>query len=479
MLAPIDTQASQNTTVMPTSGPLTMAQVMTTLNSGLASILSVSSGTTSPTNSTGGAPQTYQLWNDTSTTGQVTLRMYDGTSWVALGVLNTSTHAWTNNITSSNIISALGYTPSHNGSNSDITSITGLTTPLAISQGGCGQVTASACLNALGGLPLSGGTLTGLLTSANRVSTTAAGISNTYASTTALFNEFLSITAASATLPEQTVAFRMTSSTGGGTNATYKSAFGAESICNSGSSPCWGGTTVLTVNTGYNPTTSNALSLEVDMNNDTGTNCTDIDIGVSGVPCGNLLLTGASGNQLSFGLGIGGNSKVRSGIAFFTQGPIAQDIRSYDSSQVVLKDTGSHINGFDGSGASYSGNFLVAPSSYWAVNGSGVMTLQRPALYQTYTYTSPTTGSTVTIADTQDTAIINPAGTLAALTVKLPTCSSSYDGKMARFQSNFAITSLTVSATAGTVTTAPSTLLQGQGIGYLCYGSASYWFRIY
>lgn len=42
----------------------------------------------------------------------------------------------------------------HNGANSDITSLTGLTTPLSIAQGGTGQITAAASLTALGGLSI-------------------------------------------------------------------------------------------------------------------------------------------------------------------------------------------------------------------------------------------------------------------------------------------------------------------------------------
>lgn len=44
-------------------------------------------------------------------------------------------------ISSTDIATALGYTPAHAGANSDITSITGLTTPLAVNQGGTGVAT--------------------------------------------------------------------------------------------------------------------------------------------------------------------------------------------------------------------------------------------------------------------------------------------------------------------------------------------------
>ncbi|MBD1404340.1 pyocin knob domain-containing protein [Leclercia adecarboxylata] len=61
------------------------------------------------------------------------------------------------------------------GANSDITSLTGLTTALSISQGGTGSTSASAALSTLGGMPKSGGTFSG-----------AVGVSSTLAVTGAL-----------------------------------------------------------------------------------------------------------------------------------------------------------------------------------------------------------------------------------------------------------------------------------------------------
>ena len=44
--------------------------------------------------------------------------------------------------------------PASSGPNSDITSLTGLTTPLSIPQGGCGATTAAGCVSNLGLAPL-------------------------------------------------------------------------------------------------------------------------------------------------------------------------------------------------------------------------------------------------------------------------------------------------------------------------------------
>ncbi|UIA85303.1 hypothetical protein LU604_11005 [Erwinia tracheiphila] len=49
------------------------------------------------------------------------------------------------------------------GANSDITSLTGLTTALSIEQGGTGKTSAADAIIALGGLPVSGGTMKGVL----------------------------------------------------------------------------------------------------------------------------------------------------------------------------------------------------------------------------------------------------------------------------------------------------------------------------
>jgi hypothetical protein len=96
-----------------------------------------------------------------------------------------------------------------------------------------------------------------------------------------------------------------------------------------------------------------------------------------------------------------------------------------------------------------------------------------------YTYNQPTTGGTVTLASGTQTAIIDPAGTLAALTVTLPGCTSGYDGSIARFSTSQVITALTVNATSGTVVGGPTTLGLGSGSGYLCRGSSTTWYRLY
>lgn len=96
-----------------------------------------------------------------------------------------------------------------------------------------------------------------------------------------------------------------------------------------------------------------------------------------------------------------------------------------------------------------------------------------------YTFNSPTTGATVTLATGTETAIIAPAGTLAALTVALPPCTAGNDGSLARYSSSQTITALTVSSASSTVSSAPSALSPGIGNEYICRGSATTWYRLY
>lgn len=93
-----------------------------------------------------------------------------------------------------------------------------------------------------------------------------------------------------------------------------------------------------------------------------------------------------------------------------------------------------------------------------------------------FTFNQPTTGQTVTLATGTETAIIKPAGTLANLTVTLPTCSAGANGSIARFSSTQVITALTVNATAGSVAAAPSSLAVGGGAKFICRGADTTWY---
>ncbi|WP_186200805.1 glycosyl hydrolase family 28-related protein [Burkholderia gladioli] len=96
-----------------------------------------------------------------------------------------------------------------------------------------------------------------------------------------------------------------------------------------------------------------------------------------------------------------------------------------------------------------------------------------------YAFSQPASGATVTMGYGNQTAIIAPSATIASLTITLPACNSGYDGGLARYAATQAITSLTVNASSGAVSNAPTTLAAGAGHAYLCRGANSTWYPLY
>ncbi len=216
-----------------------------------------------------------------------------------------------------------------------------MTVPYTFATGAATRPAAQIDANFAAVMPLTAGVsfpLTGTLYSDNITSTEDATIAQTYGFTSILTALDFDVAAISAGLPEQTATFRMTSNVGGATAATYKAAFGAETIASSASSPVWAGTFALTTNTGY-ALTKSQISLEVDHNNNTGFDAPDADVGLLGVvPIGAFYITGAGANQINFGLGISGNAQIRNGVVFFTGGPIYTSITDYSQSQIGAHD---------------------------------------------------------------------------------------------------------------------------------------------
>jgi hypothetical protein len=88
----------------------------------------------------------------------------------------------------------------------------------------------------------------------------------------------------------------------------------------------------------------------------------------------------------------------------------------------------------------------------------------------------PTTGQTVTVAAGDSWLVLTPAGTLAALTVNLPT--SRTDGQTVLVNSTQILTSLTVSGAGTTVNGAPTTLAAVNGFFEMRYtATLNAWFR--
>jgi hypothetical protein len=96
-----------------------------------------------------------------------------------------------------------------------------------------------------------------------------------------------------------------------------------------------------------------------------------------------------------------------------------------------------------------------------------------------YAFSQPASGATVTMGYGNQTAIIAPSATIASLTITLPACNSGNDGALVRYAATQAIISLTVNASSGEVSNAPTTLAAGAGHGYLCRGANSTWYPLY
>ncbi|UTV56500.1 glycoside hydrolase family 55 protein [Burkholderia arboris] len=127
----------------------------------------------------------------------------------------------------------------------------------------------------------------------------------------------------------------------------------------------------------------------------------------------------------------------------------------------------------------YSSNVKLGPLNVGgAISGTSITNSQQQ-VDKSYTYSTPSSGTTVTIASGTQTALIDPAATLAALTITLPSCSSGYDGSIVRYSSTQAVTALTLGAAAGTVAAPATSLAAGAGHGYLCRGANTTWYPLY
>jgi hypothetical protein len=96
-------------------------------------------------------------------------------------------------------------------------------------------------------------------------------------------------------------------------------------------------------------------------------------------------------------------------------------------------------------------------------------------------YAAPLTGTTVQVTDDSDSIwlILTPAGTLAALTIKVPTLANSVDKQEILVNCTQIITSLTVDDNDTTVVGAPTTLAAANAFFRLRFDEVlSTWYRI-
>lgn len=88
---------------------------------------------------------------------------------------------------------------------------------------------------------------------------------------------------------------------------------------------------------------------------------------------------------------------------------------------------------------------------------------------------TPVAAATVAIANTTAGLILEPAGTLATLTITLPTAPR--DGQLLFISTIAAITSLTVSGGTFGANQAPTALAAGESIRFVFQATGSKWFK--
>ena len=96
-------------------------------------------------------------------------------------------------------------------------------------------------------------------------------------------------------------------------------------------------------------------------------------------------------------------------------------------------------------------------------------------LIPTTQYAAPTTGQTVTVGSSGSTTLtINPAGTLATLTITMP--SSPTDGDRVQFGTTQIVTGLTMNG--GTIVGGLSTLAVGSGGTWVYNATSASWIKM-
>jgi hypothetical protein len=93
LAAALPAAASQGSGCMPTTGIVSGLSFAQAVNAAVAALISSNSGASAPATDCSAAPVKGQMWLDTSSTPNV-MRQYDGTSWVALGALDSANHLW-------------------------------------------------------------------------------------------------------------------------------------------------------------------------------------------------------------------------------------------------------------------------------------------------------------------------------------------------------------------------------------------------
>lgn len=84
---------SQSNLWSPTTGTVTGLNLCNNYNNALNSVVTLNSGSSAPTNALGGVAEEGQFWLDTSASPHK-VKLYDGSQWVVVAVLDGTNHAW-------------------------------------------------------------------------------------------------------------------------------------------------------------------------------------------------------------------------------------------------------------------------------------------------------------------------------------------------------------------------------------------------
>lgn len=132
-----------------------------------------------------------------------------------------------------------------------------------------------------------------------------------------------------------------------------------------------------------------------------------------------------------------------------------------------------------------TGNETV-PADTNIANGGGQETVRIPMVMVAggaYQYAAPTAGTTVTVAANVNNLVLDPAGTLATLTIALPAASSLIDGQTLHISSSQTVTALTMSAGSGTsISNSPTALTisttASYGYEFIYRAANTKWYRL-
>jgi hypothetical protein len=201
--------------------------------------------------------------------------------------------------------------------------------------------------------------------------------------------------------------------------------------------------------------------------------------------CTNLPYSSLSGAVPTWNQSTSGNAATATlATSATTATNIAGGLGGYIPYQSAVNTTALLANGTSGQVLKSNGT-TVAPS--WVTLGTmslqnaNAITESGTVADTSYSYQTPLTGFTITIADGIQTLILEPAGTLLAGTITMP--STPVDGQLIRITSTQSITTLTLSPNAGqSVKNAPTgftvNLTGSQGYELIYRLANTTWYRL-